>query len=45
MNAFVHVQVAGLVGRAETLSAFFFLLSLLQYQKAILYTERGEVNI
>lgn len=45
MNAFVHVQVAGLVGRAETLSAFFFLLSLLHYRKAILNSERGEVNI
>ena len=39
------IQVAGLVGRAETLSAFFFLLSLLHYRKAILHTKRGEVNI
>ena len=29
------LQVAGVVGRAETLSTFFFLLSIFCYQKAV----------
>ncbi len=36
----LHVQVAGVVGRAETLSAFFFLSCLFTYQKACSQEDR-----
>ena len=36
----LHVQVAGVVGRAETLSAFFFLSCLFTYQNACSQEDR-----
>lgn len=41
---FVCVQVAGVVGRAELLSALFFLSSFLVYQKAVASKFQGTLK-
>ena len=44
VQTFAGLQVAGVVGRAEMLSAIFFLLSIFAYREAVL-ERKGKVQL